>query len=412
MKNYTVARNEAYQASEFNIRERHNERKNESYYNADIIPEQANLNVHFRRHLTPDGTPETYEQTFNRLLENGTIIKRGLKADAKVFDELVFDVNSAYFEENGGYEYAKKFFAEAYRLAVKEVGGEEYILSAVMHSDEKNIALSEQHGRDVFHYHLHVVYVPVVQKEVRWSKRCKDPALVGTVKEVIPQISHSKKWVKFKDENGKWINEYSLLQDRYFEHMKSAGFEGFKRGERGSTSEHLSVLDYKIQQDKKRLDAVSIKVERKENRLKKLDEQIAVKEKAKATIADVEAMGKLTPFGNFSMSADELTRLKTLAKKSVNADRKISEARKKVKDMEDTLAEIKSELAAVKSELVAEQKKRVSIGDHTRWFSKFMAAMKRAPGRLMAVIDEILRQPPERAEPERGLERGNVKGGR
>ena len=79
-------------------------------------------------------------------------MKRGLKADAKVFDELVFDVNTAYFEENGGYDFSKKFYEEAYRLAVNEVGGEEYILSAVMHADEKNTALSGQLGRDVYHY--------------------------------------------------------------------------------------------------------------------------------------------------------------------------------------------------------------------------------------------------------------------
>ena len=84
---------------------------------------------------------------------------------------MVFDVNSAYFERNGGYAYAKRFFEEAYRLAVKEAGGEEYILSAVMHADERNRALSEQLGRDIYHYHLHVVYVPVVEKEVKWTKR-------------------------------------------------------------------------------------------------------------------------------------------------------------------------------------------------------------------------------------------------
>ena len=54
--------------------------------------------------------------------------------------------------------------------------------------------MSEQLGEDVYHYHLHVVYVPVVKKEILWSKRCKDPALRGTVKEVITQVSRSKKW--------------------------------------------------------------------------------------------------------------------------------------------------------------------------------------------------------------------------
>ena len=192
--NRTVVRNAAYRGGEFNLRERHNERKNESYRNGDIDPARAYMNIHFKQALSPMGEPETYEQSFNRLLEDGKIVKRGLKQDAKVFDELIYDVNTAYFENNGGYEYAKFFFEEAYRLAVKEVGGEDYILSAVLHADEKNKALSNELGRDVFHYHLHVVYVPVVNKEILWSKRTKDKSLVGRVKEVIPQISHSKKW--------------------------------------------------------------------------------------------------------------------------------------------------------------------------------------------------------------------------
>lgn len=145
---FTVVRNAAYTAKSIGVRERHNERKNESYYNADIEPERAKLNVHYCRNFTADGLPETYEQTFNRLLEEKVIVKRGLKADAKVFDELVFDVNTAYFEENGGYDFAKKFYEAAYQLAVAEVGGEEYILSAVMYADEKNTALSEQLGRE------------------------------------------------------------------------------------------------------------------------------------------------------------------------------------------------------------------------------------------------------------------------
>ena len=105
---------------------------------------------------------------------------------------------------------------------------------------------------------MHVVALPVVDKEVLWTKRCKDPALVGTVKEVIHQISHSKKWAspKITDENGhtQIIKSYSLLQDRFFEHMRDAGFEDFERGERGSTVQHLSVTEFKVKKEAERLD--------------------------------------------------------------------------------------------------------------------------------------------------------------
>jgi hypothetical protein len=101
--NRTVVRNQAYRKGSLNVRERHNERKNESYFNADIIPDRAELNYYFKK------CEGTYEQNFDKLLADGAINTRGLKADAKIVDEFIFDVNTDYFERNGGYEYAKKF---------------------------------------------------------------------------------------------------------------------------------------------------------------------------------------------------------------------------------------------------------------------------------------------------------------
>ena len=72
--------------------------------------------------------------------------------------------------------------------------GSDNILSAVMHADEINETATDELGVPTYHYHMHAIVVPVVEKEIRWSKRCKDPELRGTVKEVIHQISHSKKW--------------------------------------------------------------------------------------------------------------------------------------------------------------------------------------------------------------------------
>ena len=65
-----------------------------------------------------------------------------------------------------------------------------------MHADERKPGyVRNKLGQDVFHYHLHVVYIPVVEKQILWSKRCKDKSLVGTVKETIMQVSSSKKWL-------------------------------------------------------------------------------------------------------------------------------------------------------------------------------------------------------------------------
>ena len=196
--NSTSARNVNMTAKDIGNAQRHNEREKESYTNQDIIPERTGMNVHFK---TPTGS---YAEMFEQMAADDLISTRGLKADANLYGEMIFDVNSAYFHNHGGYDFAKQFYTDTYKAATKIVGGEQYILSAVMHADERNRAMSEALGRDVYHYHLHVVYIPVVEKQIKWSTRCKDKSLVGTVKETIMQVSSSKKWLSKQavDETG------------------------------------------------------------------------------------------------------------------------------------------------------------------------------------------------------------------
>ena len=170
----TSVRNLAVSDKAVGNTQQHNEREKDSYRNPDIIPQRTAWNIHFKKPTA------SYTDLFAQLETAGTISTRGLKPDATHYCELVFDVNSAYFDNHGGYEFAKQFYEDAYQAAVQIVGGEQYILSAVMHADEINRAMTEALGREVYHYHLHVVYVPVVEKQILWSKRCKDKALVGT----------------------------------------------------------------------------------------------------------------------------------------------------------------------------------------------------------------------------------------
>jgi uncharacterized coiled-coil protein SlyX len=404
--NFTVVRNAGKTASSFEICERHNERENAEYQNADIVKERAELNVQFRRVLRFDGSPETYAETYNRLLAEGTIVKKGLKADAKVFGELVFDVNTDYSEQRGGYDYAKEFYAEAYRLAVKEVGSEDYILPAVMHADERNSEASKRLGYDVYHYHLHVIYIPVVEKEVLWTKRCKDPALVGTVKEVIPQISHSKKWPLRVpvERDGKTVihNSYSLLQDRYFEHMIAAGYDDIQRGERGSTREHLDVLDYKIQQDEKRLADLELQSEKKEAKLEKLDEKISVKATEATTLAEIDAMGHSLPLmPGLHLTDEEAKRLKSLARQSIKADERIAKVKRDIAVIEKKLDSVQRELADTRAELKHWHDKYTDLWNEVK---DFISAIRRFPARLREFVTELFRPERER-EQARELER-------
>ena len=177
------------------------------------------------------------------------------------------------------YEFAKQFYSDAYKAAVEIVGGEQYILSAVKHADERNRAMSDALGEDVYHYHLHVVYIPVVEKQILWSKRCKDKSLIGTVKETIMQVSSSKKWISKPalDEHGNPMltakgkpilkKSYSVLQDDFFNAMRTAGYTDVQRGERGSTEEHLTVTQFKVQAEQERLEAVTGQVAQAERGL-------------------------------------------------------------------------------------------------------------------------------------------------
>ena len=309
----------------------HNEREKDSYSNQDIDTTQTHRNVHFKK------PTDSYAAMFDQMIADGVISTRGLKADAVKYGELLFDVNSAYFHNHGGYEYAKQFYADAYKAAVEIVGGEQYILSAVMHADERNRAMSEALGEDVYHYHLHVVYIPVVEKQILWSKRCKDEFLRGTVKETITQVSRSKKWeskpVLNEDGNpmlnakGKKIlkSSYSVLQDDFFNFMRAAGYTDVERGERGSTEEHLTVTQFKLQAEQHRLETVTGQVEQAEQSLadakaatekqKKKLEALQKETKAAKTIAltvqDIEEMGKKNALtGNISLTPLECDTLK------------------------------------------------------------------------------------------------------
>ena len=294
----TSARNMRLTTPKLKNAQQHNEREKESYVNQDIIPERSHLNVHFKK---PDGG---YLEQFEQMEADGMISTRGIKEDAFRYGELIFDVNSAYFFNHGGYDFAKQFYHDAYQAAIKIVGGEQYILSAVMHADERNREASDRLGRNVFHYHLHVVYLPVVEKQIRWSKRCKDPALRGTVRETIMQVSHSKKWpmVPMTDEQGqpvlkkngkpRLVSSYSLLQTQFFEHMRQAGFTDFERGIEGSDAEHLNVLEYKVQKERQTVAELSDQTKQLQGQRKELIFQVKNISSSIRDVVDIEQRAK------------------------------------------------------------------------------------------------------------------------
>jgi len=394
----TTVRNVNLSETKIANTQRHNEREKDSYRNEDIVPERTAYNVHYK---TPTGA---YSEMFAQMEAAKLISTRGLKEDADHYGELIFDVNSAYFHNHGGYEFAKKFYEDAYRAAIEIVGGEQYILSAVMHADERNRAMSEALGKDVFHYHLHVVYIPVVEKKVLWTKRCKDPALVGTVKEIITQVSSSKKWLSEQavDENGKPLfteagkpvlhNSYSRLQDDFFNHMRAAGYDDVERGERGSTEEHLTVMQFKIGQEQARLEElqetkaeIASKIEYEES---KLDNAKAKLQKQKLDLEHIEQIeAKPIPLSSkVAVEKADYDSLKSAAKKYVVREKKESKLQKALNAAKKMIADLTAELKAVKAELaqyksitgklnrIELEKENAELREKIRWYDAIIAA--------------------------------------
>ena len=387
----------------------HNEREKDSYSNQDIDTTQTHRNVHFKK------PTDSYAAMFDQMIADGVISTRGLKADAVKYGELLFDVNSAYFHNHGGYEYAKQFYADAYKAAVEIVGGEQYILSAVMHADERNRAMSEALGEDVYHYHLHVVYIPVVEKQILWSKRCKDEALRGTVKETIIQVSRSKKWDSkpVLDENGNpKLNEkgkkilkssYSVLQDDFFNFMRAAGYTDVERGERGSTEEHLTVTQFKVQAEQQRLETVTGQVaqaeqsladakaatEKQKKKLEALQKETKAAKTISMTVQDIEAMGKKATFGNnITLTPDECDTLKRYATNGILFNAENERLREKLE-------------SAQKSASIWKQRYEKLHEQYTELKQKaqpFMYALEIASEKVWAFINSILARGKETQE--------------
>ena len=378
-QNFCVARVETRTRASVGKFERHIERKNESYENMNVDLSRTPMNVSFK-----SCGDQTYNEHLDQMIAEGMVSLKGLKPDANVFDEMIMDVNTDYFEQKGGYEYACRFYEEAFHFAEKLYGSDN-VISAVMHADELNVAMTEKYGRPIYHYHLHIMALPVVDKEVRWTKRCKDPELVGKVKEIIHQVSHSKKWKSEKaidtdgnpilNSKGKQVYHasYSVLQDKFFEHMHSAGFEGFVRGERGSTAENLTATQYKIKQDEKTLADLQEKIAMEKA-------TYTANHNAFMTFNEIDSSGKKTFTGKYTVSAEDYEKLTTLAKQSYTAASNVKRLQAENRSLSQEIWWLRSEVLRLK----------YALSELTEKCRPYLDALKIAPQAVKEFIGGIL----------------------
>ncbi len=191
----------------------------------------------------------------------------------------------------------------------------------------------------------------------------------------------------FCKKNGKPVlkKSYSILQDDFFNYMRNAGYTDVERGERGSTEEHLTVTQFKVQREQERLDSLTAQADQKAQSLAKTSQTLSKKEKElaavqkKATLTkealiharDLDYIGKRTFLGNYSLTEEEFSKLKKQADHGY------------MMDVENR--RLKEELSTAKKEAV-----RWSNKYHDLWYEvkPYLDALHRAPELVRGFLEK------------------------
>lgn len=175
----------------------------------------------------------------------------------------------------------------------------------------------------------------------------------------------SKKWDSKPalDENGTPIlstkgkpvlkKSYSVLQDDFFRYMRDAGYDDVERGERGSSEEHLTVTQFKVQQEQARLAEFTEQNRQQEQQAATLGKQIERIQNQQVDVAAIEKIeAKPIPFSTkIAVEREDFDRISTLAKKYVTAEKKESKLQKALDAANKLIAKLKAEIDSLKQEI-------------------------------------------------------------
>lgn len=202
---YAIVRNEKLTRAEINGKGTHNDRKAKNHTNKDIDPTRTHLNYYIKKN------EQTYTKDFDKYLKENNL-QCHLRSNSIIMCQMVFTSDQAFFDKIGEKE-TKRYFDECYKFICDYKNlGEKNIISAVVHLDE---------GAP----HMHLMFVPVVHTK---DKEGKD----------IDKICARDFW--------KGRDSYRKLQDAYFNHVKSKGFDLERRMFSEDTGrKHYSVAEYK-----------------------------------------------------------------------------------------------------------------------------------------------------------------------
>ena len=202
---YAIVRNEKLTRTEVNGKGTHNDRKAKNHTNKDIDPTKTNLNYYIKKNEL------TYTKEFDKYLKENNV-QGHLRSNSIIMCQMIFTSDQIFFDKIGEKE-TKRYFNECYKFICNYKNlGEKNIISAVVHLDESVP-------------HMHLMFVPVVHTK---DKDGND----------IDKICARDFW--------KGRDSYRKLQDSYFNHVKSRGFD-LERGMfvEDTDRKHYTVEEYK-----------------------------------------------------------------------------------------------------------------------------------------------------------------------
>jgi len=202
---YAIVRNEKLTRAEVNGKGTHNDRKAKNHTNKDINPTKTHLNYYIKKNEL------TYTKEFDKYLKENNV-QGHLRSNSIIMCQMIFTSDQVFFDKIGEKEI-KRYFDECYKFICNYKNlGEKNIISAVVHLDE---------GVP----HMHLMFVPVVHTK---DKDGND----------IDKICARDFW--------KGRDSYRKLQDAYFNHVKSKGFD-LERGMfvEDTDRKHYTVEEYK-----------------------------------------------------------------------------------------------------------------------------------------------------------------------
>ena len=203
---YAIVRNEKLTRAEINGKGTHNDRKAKNHSNKDIDPTRTHLNYYIKKNEF------TYTKEFDKYIKENNL-KGHLRSNSIIMCQMIFTSDQAFFDKIGEKE-TKRYFDECYKFICNYKNlGEKNIISAVVHLDE---------GAP----HMHVMFVPVVHTKDKEGNE-------------TDKICARDFW--------KGRDSYRKLQDAYFNHVKSKGFDL----ERGMFVEDTNRKHYTIEEYKK-----------------------------------------------------------------------------------------------------------------------------------------------------------------